>query len=393
MAKSRIRILHVIQSLGFGGMESRIVRLAKGLDRESFALEVLSLRPESTGALPLPPGTPHRFFPIPPGLHPIKLARLAALIRKGRYDIVHTHNWASMFYGILAASLARGPLIVHGEHGLNRSDLGGIPWKRLAAQRMLIPLADWIVPVNGVIASQVKDRWRLDGSRITIIPNGVDLARFRAPETAAVLAEATVPEAGGLPKEGPEEFVIGMVGRLDEVKDIGCALEALRLLQERGQADGLRLVLLGGGPMAAALARQAGQLGVSERVEFAGSQPEVESWYRRFHLFMNTSVYEGMSNTLLEAMACGLPVVASRVPGNAAWLVEGRDVRFFEPGDAEALATRIQDFREDPAARLEMGMRNRARMEAEFDNRHFLAAYAGLYRKLLGLPQAVSGRP
>jgi glycosyltransferase involved in cell wall biosynthesis len=366
MSDAPLRILHIVHSMGFGGMESRIARLARGLPSATHRVEVVSFKPAQGGQVDLGPDVPHRLYPIPSGLHPRLLWGLARLVKAGRYDIVHTHNWSSMFYGIAAARLAGVPLIMHGEHGLNRSDLEGIPWKRLWAQRLLARLAHWIVPVNGVIAAHARGAWKLDGSRMTVIPNGVDLARF---------APAPPPSGG---------FTIGMVGRLDAVKDIGCALRALAVLMEKGRGDGIRLVLVGEGPARAELEAEAARLGVAGQVDYAGARPDVETWYGRFHLYLNTSVYEGMSNTLLEAMACGLPLVVSRVPGNADWLAEGGNALFFEAGDAAGLAEAIDRLRRDGDARAGLGKRNRARVEAEFDNARFIRTYIGLYARLTG---------
>lgn len=367
MKSGPLRILHIVQSLGYGGMESRIARLARGLPRATHRVEVLSLRQPAHGQIELAPGTPSHVFPIPPGLHLPALLGLSRFIRRGGYDVVHTHNWASMFYGIMAAKLARGPLAVHGEHGLNRSDLAGTPWKRLWAQRLLARMADAIVPVNEPIAAHLRATWKTDPGRMTVIPNGVDLERFR-PRT-------------GAREEGT--FTLGMVGRLDDVKDIGTALAAVAELVGRGEGQGLRLILVGDGPMREALRSQAAALGVGERVEFAGARADVENWYGKFDLFLNASVYEGMCNTLLEAMACGLPLIASRVPGNEAWLRDGVDARFFAAGDAAGLATAIAALRSDAAESAAMGIRNRRRAEAGFDNRGFIASYVAFYDRLL----------
>lgn len=372
MGDGPVRILHIVHALGIGGMESRIARLAHGLPRDRFRVSLLSLKTPSTGALKLPEGVDHRLHPMPPGLHPRRLLGLAAAVRSGAYDIVHTHNWSSMFYGIAAGRLAGVPLVIHGEHGLNREDLDGIPFKRLWAQRVLARLIDHIVPVNEVIAAHVRKAWKLDGRGMTVIPNGVDLARFRPLPSRARTSD---PDPGA-------SLTLGMVGRLDDVKDIGCALRAVKLLLDRGQGEGLRLVLVGSGPKQADLEAETGRLGLSGLVEFAGARTDVENWYPRFDIYLNTSVYEGMSNTLLEAMAGGLPLIASRVPGNAAWLREGENARFFAPGDAEGLAGAIASLRADKEARISMGERNRKRAEADFDNRGFLAAYADLYARL-----------
>lgn len=363
-----IRILHILLSPGIGGMESRVARLAAGLDRERFRVEVLTFRPAQGAVLALPPGTPHHAFPIAPGFKPLRLLALAAFIRRGRYDVVHTHNWGSMLYGVAAARLAGCRLVLHGEHGLNRSDLAGIPPKRLWAQRLLARLAHRIVAVNAPIAAFAQQNWRLPAARIATIPNGVDLQRFgprRRPE--------------------PEAWRLGMVGRLDAVKDIGCALRAVARLRDEGKAEGLRLILVGDGPLGASLEAEARELGIAGQVEFAGPRPDVENAYAGFDAYLNASVYEGMSNTLLEAMASGLPLIVSRVPGNAAWIREGENALFFAAGDAAGLAERIGTMRNDPQEAEGMGRRNRLRAEREFDNRGFIGAYTGLYRELLGL--------
>jgi glycosyltransferase involved in cell wall biosynthesis len=264
---------------------------------------------------------------------------------------------------------------VHGEHGLNREDLAGVPWKRLWTQRLLARCASHLVPVNEVIAAHVRKAWRLGPGKMTVIPNGVDLRRF----------------AAAPPRAAASEFILGMVGRLDAVKDIGCALRAMALLDARGQGAGLRLILVGDGPRRDELAAEAARLGLDGRVEFAGARADVEAWYPRFDLYLNTSVYEGMCNTLLEAMACGLPLIASQVPGNAAWLREGGNASFFPAGDAEELASRIVALRGDAEGRAGMGARNRARAEADFDNQGFLTAYQNLYARLVAgaRPQAL----
>ncbi len=361
-----VKVLHILQSLGYGGMENRIGRLARGLDPQAFRVDVLTLRPGAPGSEAMAEGLRHTYFPIASGLHPMAIWKLARHIRRGGYRIVHTHNWSSMFYGVLAGLLAFRPLIIHGEHGLNRADLAGIPWKRLWAQRILARLCHALVPVNSVIAAHMREHWKLPAERLDVINNGVDLERFRV----------ATPPAG---------FVLGMVGRLDDVKDIGTALGAMALLRARPANRDIKLVLVGDGRLAATLKAEAEKMGVAGAVEFAGGHKDVENWYPRFHVYMNTSVYEGMSNTLLEGMACGLPLIVSRVPGNASWLTEKENALFFEPRDAQGLADRIRELREHAELRAAMGKRNRERVERDFDNKRFLEIYAGFYRRLLGV--------
>jgi glycosyltransferase involved in cell wall biosynthesis len=365
MANQKIKVLHIVQSLGIGGMESRISRLAFGLEGSEFEVYILSLRSPSSIQVALPPGTQHLFFDIPPGLWFNKLIQLAMLIRKKGFRIVHTHNWSTMFYGVLAAKMAFRPVVIHGEHGLNHGDLAGTPWKRRLAQKILARVVDWIVAVNPVIKNTIQTEWQVSESKIRIILNGVDLRRF-------------LPDGN----PGDSAFVLGTVARLDRVKNLDCLLQAIQIAVRNGLAPGLRLIIVGDGPLRSELTGQAAAYGISDRVEFVGENLDVSSWYGKFHVFVNSSHYEGMSNTILEAMACGLPVIASDVPGNAAWLDKVKGALLFRSGDASHLAERINTLHADKTMRAKMGQANREIMESEFDNRKFLKEYLEFYRSL-----------
>lgn len=365
-ANPRIRILHVVHAMGFGGMEGRIRRLAQGLSRDAFQVDVLSLRPGEGAAQPLPEGCRHFAYEIPPGLHPLRLLGLARFIRAGGYDFVHTHNWSSMFYGMLAGRLALRPRLVHGEHGLKFEDVGAVHRKRLLAQRALAAMAHRLVPVNPVIAAHIAEAWGVRGDKVRVIVNGVDLARFPAP--------------AAYPAGPADKLVVGTVARLDKVKNLETLLAAFARAAAARPPGTSELILVGDGPERGPLAAKARALGVEAMVRFAGESANVTEWYGRFTVYVNCSVYEGMSNTLLEAMASGLPVAASRVPGNAAWLADGEDALLFDPLDADALAAALLRLAGNADLRARMGRGNRERAEREFDNAGFLRAYEELYR-------------
>lgn len=367
MPRTRIKVVHILQTAGIGGMEGRIARLARGLDPGLYDISILTLRPTSGRVVPLPAAIVPELVPVPSGLHPRALWALSRRIRKGGFQIVHTHNWASMFYGVLAGRLAGAPVVIHGEHGLNFGDVAGVSPKRLAAQRFLASLCGSVVTVNQAMADSVERTWKVPRGKIANIPNGADLQRFR-------------PAAGRI-AGGP--FVIGAVGRLDKVKDLFCLINGFAMLRRRYVDHPMRLALVGHGPEAEALKSECARLGIVDVVDFAGDCPAPEEWYARFSAFANTSVSEGMSNTLLEAMACGLPLAASGIEGNRSWLREDENALFFPAGDAEALCGRLEALMLRPGLAEGMADRNRKRAEAEFDNRFFLEKYTALYRSLL----------
>lgn len=363
----RIRVLHVLQTMGIGGMEKRILRLCEGLDPNLYDIHAVSLRP-THGVMIDWPKAQHRFYPIEPGLHPGRLLGLARLMREGRYDIVHSHNWATMLYGVLAGRLARVPIVLHGEHGLNDDDRRGVSLKRKIITIALAHLATRVVAVNEFIKSQSEERWRIPHTRVVSIPNGVNLGRF-AP--------------GPMTSSADSELVIGTVARFDPIKNLPCIMRGFDRFRQRNPARKARLVLVGDGPLRSEMQALAASLPCAADIEFPGETRTPEDWYPRFDVYINGSFSEGMSNTILEGMACGLPVIASDVPGNRAWLEDGVNALFFESDNADDLTRCLATLAGDAGLLRRMGDENRRLAERSYDNRDFLLRYHRLYQHLL----------
>jgi glycosyltransferase involved in cell wall biosynthesis len=353
-----------------GGMEGRVARLARGLDPEIFQVSVMTLKPPSGRQVELPSYVPQLLHEIRSGIHPTSLASLSRVIRQGRYDVVHTHNWSSMFYGLLGGWFGGVRVLFHGEHGLD--EVGAIPFKRLFAQKSLARLVTRVVSVNASIARNVRQNWSVPQGRIVVLPNGVDLERFRP-----------------APQE-PEVFTLGTVGRHDSVKNFPLLIDAFVQLRQRLAPAEVRLIFVGQGGLTDDLKAQCAHAGVSGLVTFVGDTTHPEEWYGRFSAYVNCSIYEGMSNTVLEAMACGLPVVVSDVQGHRDWIREGENALFAKKEDASAFADAFETLYRDSDLRKGMGERNRIRVEQEFDNCDFIRNYADLYRKCLGVSGAKS---
>ncbi|MFT3847196.1 MAG: glycosyltransferase [Propionivibrio sp.] len=311
----------------------------------------------------------HHFYPIEPGLHLGQLFGLARLMRDGRYDIVHSHNWATMLYGVLAGRLAHVPVVLHGEHGLNDEDRKGVSFKRESVATLIAHMATRVVAVNEFIRHQARKRWRLSSSSVISIPNGVDIARF--------LPHRRIRRAS-------DELVIGTVARFDPIKNLPCIIRGFELFRERHPLLKARLVLVGDGPLMDAMQSLAASTRCADEIVFPGATDAPEAWYEQFDVYLNGSFSEGMSNTILEGMACGLPIIASSVPGNRAWLEEGGSALFFESDNADDLARCLGTLADDPALGERIGKANRARVEREYDNRAFLKRYHELYQQLLG---------
>lgn len=367
MSAPPVRVLHVLHTLGVGGAERRVLRLGQGLDAGRYDVHALTLRPTVGAELPWPAAR-HTHFPISSGVHPDRLVALSRFMRRGRFRIVHTHNWATMFYGVLAARLAGVPVVLHGEHGRNDVDRVGISFKREAFAALLARLATRVVAVNESIAADVQARWRLSAGSLVCLPNGVDLARFGPPT------------GGGEPRL---DFVIGTIARFDRIKNLPCLIRAFELLHDTHAQRGVRLVIVGSGPDFGAIQTMAQQSRAAASIELVGETDVPQQWYARFDVFASTSFSEGMSNSVLEAMACGLPIVASAIAGHQCWLRENENTLFFPSDDAAALADCLARLVSDQALAQRMGAQNLRRVQAEYDNRHFLAGYDALYHQLL----------
>lgn len=362
----KIRVLHVLQALGVGGAERRVLRLANGLDPERYEVHALTLRERDGPALTWPAGR-HAHFPIAPGIHPRRLWQLARWIRAGRFDVVHSHNWATMFYGVLAGRLSGAPVVLHGEHGRNAEDREYISRKRDLLAAGLARTATRLVAVNAAIATDLHQRWSVGEPHLVCIPNGVDTGRFKP-----------------LPRPVGGDYVIGTIARFDAVKNLPSLVRAFEHLCAGRPQLSARLLLVGDGPDLEAVRAQALASPVAARIEFPGPTDHPEQWYPRFDLFVNCSFNEGMSNSVLEAMACGLPVVASAIAGHQCWLEHERQVLFYPSDDAAAMAVQLARLALDPALARRMGAANRLQVETEYDNRDFLGRYDSLYRQLLG---------
>lgn len=338
-----------------------------GLNPDVYDVHALTLKPVEGGILPWPEER-HHYFPIESGFQWSRLFALSRFLRQQRFDVVHSHNWATMFYGVLAGRLAGVPVVLHGEHGRNDIDRAGVPAKRDVMAAALARLSTRVVAVNESIAVDIQTRWKLASRHIVCMPNGVDLNRF-------------VPRAEAVPAN--DDFIIGTIARFDGIKNLPCLVRAFEHMHNAHPQLRARLVLVGGGPDFEAVRELARRGNAARRIDFVGETDKPEEWYRRFDLFANTSFSEGMSNSVLEAMACGVPVVASAIAGNQCWLRDGVNALFFASDDVNALAETMFRFASDRALGQRMGQENLRRVRAEYDNRDFLKRYGDLYQQLL----------
>ena len=377
----RLRVLHVVSYMGRGGAEMGILKLIAGLSdefehricttrgfdadfvRSSFSEEKMYVAGSSDLKLQFP------------------LFRLARIMRQYRPHIVHTRNWGAI-EAVLAAKLAGVPAVIHSEHGYEIDMFTGLPMRRRLFRRTVYAMTDAIFAVTRELCDfHARQAW-IRPERMGVMYNGVDTQRF-APckETRFAMRKEL-----GLPAES---FVIGAVGRLVPIKDHRTLLNAAALLS--GSGIDVRVLLVGSGPERETLQSSAAD-SLEGRVCFAGDSSRVPEMLNAMDVFVLPSLREGMSNTLLEAMATGLPVLATNVGGNPEIIEDNVNGSLFTPGDTQWLAERLNVLARHPALIHQLGTAARNHAIESFSLRRMLDTYRSFYLDLASRRQVAAAR-
>jgi sugar transferase (PEP-CTERM/EpsH1 system associated) len=364
-----IVVAHVVHSLNVGGLENGLVNLVSA-GQPGFRHAIVCLTTEGPLRARVPAGVEVSALGKRPGHDLPAFARLVGRLRALRPDIVHCRNWAT-FDAVPAARLAGVPVVIHGEHGREVSDPHGCNRRRNLLRKTLGPLVTRFVTVSRDLNDWLVTVVGIPSAKVLTICNGVDTARFGAGDAVAARA------ALALPLDRP---VIGTVGRLDPVKDQAGLIEAFaRVRRDHPRA---LLVIAGDGPCRPQLEALVATLGLGSDVRLLGERKDVPQVLQAMDVFVLPSIAEGISNTVLEAMATGLPVVATRVGGNPELVEDGVSGVLVRPGDRETLAAAIAGYLADPALRTAHGDGSRRLAVSRFGLGTMCAAYADLYTTL-----------
>lgn len=382
MGAREIRILHVITRLDRGGSALSTLQTAAGLSPR-FRQRLVYGR---TREFPrLDPGILQRLdlVELPQLVRepaPVKdlvaLVQLYRLIRGSRVDLVHTHTSKAGILGRLAARLAGVPHIVHTPHG--HYFVGGYAGRALT--HLFVRLERWAARftdrIVGLTEQEIRDHVARGIGRpeqFVVIPSGIALPEFGATADAPALRAAL-----GLPASAT---VVGAVGRLEPIKGHRYLLEAVGRLAPR--CPDLHVALVGDGELLAELRHDAERAGLASRAHFLGWREDVATLLHAFDLFALPSLNEGQGRALVEAMAAGLPIVASAAGGIPEVLAGGAAGLLVPPADAGALARAIETLLADPALRARLGAAARERA-GRYTVEASLRTLEALYDELLG---------
>jgi sugar transferase (PEP-CTERM/EpsH1 system associated) len=310
--------------------------------------------------------------------HGLKLyPALYRLFRDLRPSIVHTRNLAALEASV-PAWLARVPVRVHGEHGWDVSDPDGTSMKFRLMRKLYRPFVTHYIALSEHLLSYLTSRIGVSPDRATRICNGVDVTRFFPAREGRALLE-------GSPFNACDVCVVGTVGRLQAIKDQINLVRGFALLLGRSPdiAERFRLAIAGDGGLRGEIEAEIARSGLANKIWLAGERRDVPEVMRSLDLFVLPSRAEGISNTILEAMASGLPVIATRVGGNAELVRDGVTGLLVPARDPAAIADALMKFAQDDNMVSTLGSAGRRRAEQEFSMEVMVQRYADLYGLLL----------
>ncbi len=363
-----ITVVHVVFRFGMGGMENGIVNLINRLPAGAYRHHIVSLTEfDPTFAARITAGnTDYHDLHKRRGQDPVIWWRLWRLLRRLRPGILHTRNFGTM-EAHLPGWLAGVPVRVHGEHGWDVNDLLGVNERYRRARRVIGALVHRFIAVSRDLERYLVERVGIAPVRVEQIYNGVDSLRFSpAP-----------------PVRRP--FTVGTIGRLQEVKNQALLVDAFaQLLAARPDLAGeLRLRIVGDGPLMGELRDRVARAGCAAQVTLVGASDAVPLEMQELDLFVLPSLAEGISNTILEAMATALPVIATRVGGNVELVGHETTGLLVDSGDVQGLAQAMQRYVESPALARSHGAAGRRTVEERFSLDVMVASYDRLYRRLV----------
>lgn len=371
----KIKVAHLLYIIGPAGKEKGVLKIVSMMDKGKFDVDLIVLRDivykdliniKDLNIITLKPVQGNSLKAIP---------QLREIFKKNRYDIIYTHSWNTLLEGYLAALLAGIPIKIHGEHGtFERSYL------KDKLQKLLWKRFDAVTVVVGDLEQKLRQIFAYRKNNIKIIYNGADHGKFCP---SAELRE-TFRKQHGL----ENNFLVGTVGRFHPVKDHLTLIKGFKHFRSR--VPGAKLVLVGGGGKTGEKNKKRyteliEELGLKDDVVFIPPVSNPEALMNIFDVFVLSSISEGCSNVILEAMACGIPLVVTDTGGNPELVTENDNGLLFEVGNDRELSEKLLSLHGDPELRQKFSRRGvqliKERFSLDKTVSNYEALYSGLYKQ------------
>ena len=366
-------VAHIVFRFDYGGLENGLVNLINHMPPSCARHVVIGLTEVTEFAKRINrPGVDVYAIGKKPGKDPMAYVRLFKLLRRLRPDVVHTRNIGTMDCQVIACLAGVGRR-VHSEHGWDTTDHEGLSNKYRLLRRVLSVFVDRYIALSRELEDWLVNDLEVPRAKVARICNGVDIKRFEPSHSR---------------RDGSESLVVGTITRFSEIKDPLNVVRAFaRLNASVGGTRSVRLIMVGDGPLMEAVQREVAEHGLVGDVCLPGSQLDVVPWLAQMDLFVMGSRREGISNTILEAMAAGLPIVATRTGGNVELVDDGKTGALVPPQSPDALADAMEAYVRHEQLRLEHGTAGRRRVVDEFSLEAMVGRYAALYAPVTPVTQ------
>jgi len=372
MENGRANILFVLDTLGAGGSETLVLELASRLDPFRFKGFVYSIRDGKMHDRFVERGIKCFVSNKKPGLDPLMMREIAGVIKDNNIHIVNTQHLAPLVYSYWGAKIANRRVFIHTAHAC--WEMQEMPWYWKKIQRYLFHRTDANVGVVEAVAREFCDSFHVPKERVHSIPNGIDIQAIEQAksERERVRAELNV---------SPDHFAIGLIGGLRQEKNHKLLIKALALLKDKYPQ--VILVFVGSGDQEDSLRRQAAGCGLNGRVRFLGYRSDVPRIYAALDMYCQPSWKEGLSLSLLMAMAAGLPIVASDIDANRNLITHGASGLLISPDSPQELAEAIRNIMAEPESAVRLGEQCRNIAKAKYDVRSWVRKYEDLFDSVI----------
>ena len=363
-----MKVLHVLLSLEVGGAEMLVYNWVRSVQDDEYAVEVccLKLRGELGDKL-VDEGHAVHLLELPSGFRMSSVRRLRRLIRERGIDVVHAHTYTPFFFSAFATWGLPGVRLVYTEHGRNYPET--INRKRQLIDPWLATRADHLVTISAATREAMVDYDNFPRRRIDVIWNGVELPQANGFDRGGVRRSIGVPE---------DAVVVGMASRIVELKNVPLALEAFRQVADKHPEA--YLVICGDGDARPQMEQAIDRLDLRERVRTLGMRDDLDRLIPSFDVFLLSSRTEGISITLLQAMAHRVPAVATDVGGNPEVVADGETGHLVPTEDPQAMAMALERLVASPQERERLGQQAERRAREHFSLRAMRERYEELYR-------------
>ena len=364
-------VVHLVHSFGCGGLQTLVAECIDRLSPDKYRHVVICLTERTNqGAIVSRADTAFYELHKPPGNDVSTHMRLWKLLRQLRPSILHTYNVGTIEYSVTAL-LAGVPVRIHAEHGRDNVEIDGKHSRYNLLRRLLAPVIDAYVPVSADLGDWLHSTIRIRRQKITMVTNGVDTARYTPSRVARIARPTTI--------------WIGTVGRVDHIKNHLGLLDIFQRVLNRFPANqfDVRLAIVGDGPLLGVLRDTAASRGLADKVWLPGRRNDVADLMRDFSIFVLPSFSEATPVVILEAMATGLPVVATHVGGVPQLVLNNETGLVVAAADPAAFANAISAYILDAEMRSEHGEAGRKHVQARYGVDAMVEGYDSLYTSYL----------